>query len=362
MSCKFGTEVDFKMSEILVCKCGKEYKTDRGYNNHIEKCEAMKQKALPILSKKAPAKRKKQTKLDGFHLKLDNSRIFKGVVAALVNIIDETHIVLTPNKMEISAMDPSRICFLKYEIERSIFDLFNCDEEYLVPINLFDFEKILRRASDKDSIELIFDVEQQKIKVRLQREGGRVRTFSLRLIDIEYEEIPFENFEGVEQYAFFNVEATEFEDLLKDAELYSEVLEINAKENEDEENCVIFTSSGQIGELEAELGEEELLNLKIDKKSFASYSTTFLKAFMKLSSVTENLKMEYATNSFLKMFFDIIEGSKVTVYLAPRVDQEGELDDAMIEEMEYENGEAIEDASPPEEDLEEDSEDLLEEF
>lgn len=341
------------LSTILKCKCGKEYKTDRGYNNHIESCEAMKQKALPI-GKKAPTKAKTSAKnVDGFHLKLNESKIFKGVITALSDIIYETTIIISPEKLEISAMDPSRICFIKFELLREQFDIYKCSETYQVPIFFDDFEKILRRTTEKDSIELISDMDAQKIKIRFQRESGRVRNFSLKLIELDYEEIPFDNLEGVEQMVFFDIDADDFNDLLKDAELYSEVL--NLKTSDDEE--LSFSSEGIIGEFEAELGAEELLNLKIHEKAEGTYSSTFLKSFMKLSSVTELVNMEYRTQSFLKMIFNIIEGSKVITYLAPRVDQE--LDDADIEDLEYDTEDVAEKEIIDEE---EETEDVFEEI
>ena len=57
-----------------------------------------------------------------FTLKLENSRILKGIVETLASIIDETEFRVTPKEFTISAMDPSRICLLKLSIKKENFD------------------------------------------------------------------------------------------------------------------------------------------------------------------------------------------------------------------------------------------------
>jgi len=53
-----------------------------------------------------------------FKLKLENSRILKGIVETLASIIDETEFRVNPKEFTISAMDPSRICLLTLSIKK----------------------------------------------------------------------------------------------------------------------------------------------------------------------------------------------------------------------------------------------------
>ena len=129
-----------------------------------------------------------------FTLKLDNSRILKGIVETLSSIIDETEFRVTPKEFTISAMDPSRICLLKLTLKEQNFDGYQCSEESKVGLNLDDLDKILKRSAANDSVEINFNEKDQKIKIKMQREGmSRTRTFSLALLDIEIEENQFVN-------------------------------------------------------------------------------------------------------------------------------------------------------------------------
>ena len=134
-----------------------------------------------------------------FTLKLENSRILKGIVETLASIIDETEFRVTPKEFTISAMDPSRICLLKLSIKKENFDDYQCDKESKVGLNLDDLDKILKRSAANDSVEIDFNETEQKIKIKMQREGiTRTRTFSLALLDIDIEEIPMDNLLKIE--------------------------------------------------------------------------------------------------------------------------------------------------------------------
>jgi len=256
-----------------------------------------------------------------FTLKLENSRILKGIVETLASIIDETEFRVTPKEFTISAMDPSRICLLKLSIKKDDFDDYQCSKESKVGLNLDDLDKILKRSAANDSVEIDFNETDQKIKIKMQREGLS-RTMD-NLLKIEYPS----NWVIAPD---FLVEA------IKDAEIYSEILNINANEGQG----LIFSSSGQIGEMEYDLNEDDLIESELKGSSsgaysltFLAYSLTFLKAILKIASITEKLEISLKTDHPLKMNFDLLEGGKLSYFLAPRVEEEEFNEDEDMDEF-----------------------------
>ena len=264
-----------------------------------------------------------------FTLKLENSRILKGIVETLASIIDETEFRVTPKKFTISAMDPSRICLLKLSINKENFDDYQCDKESKVGLNLDDLDKILKRSAANDSVEINFNETEQKIKIKMQREGiTRMRTFSLALLDIEIEEIPMDNLLRIEYPSKWVIEPEFLVEAIKDAEIYSEILNMTAREGQG----LVFSSTGQIGEMEYNLSEDDLIETNIDGTSSGAYSLTFLKAILKIASITEKLEISLKTDHPLKMIFNLLEGGELSYFLAPRVEEaEFEDDDDMDE-------------------------------
>ena len=265
-----------------------------------------------------------------FTLKLENSRILKGIVETLASIIDETEFRVTPKEFTISAMDPSRICLLKLSIKKDDFDDYQCSKESKVGLNLDDLDKILKRSVANDSVEIDFNETDQKIKIKMQREGlSRTRTFSLALLDIDIEEIPMDNLLKIEYPSNWVIDPDFLVEAIKDAEIYSEILNINANEGQG----LIFSSSGQIGEMEYDLNEDDLIESELKGSSSGAYSLTFLKAILKIASITEKLEISLKTDHPLKMNFDLLEGGKLSYFLAPRVEEEEFNEDEDMDEF-----------------------------
>ncbi|MFX0186520.1 MAG: proliferating cell nuclear antigen (pcna) [Candidatus Hodarchaeota archaeon] len=258
-----------------------------------------------------------------FTLKLENSRILKGIVETLASIIDETEFRVTPKEFTISAMDPSRICLLKLSIKKGDFDEYKCSKDSKVGLNLDDLDKILKRSAANDSVEIDFNDKDQKIRIKMQREGTtRIRTFSLAQLDIDMEEIPMDNLLNIEYPSKWVIDPDFLVEAIKDAEIYSEIL--NMKSIEDQ--GLIFSSSGQIGEMNYELELDELIESDINGTSNGAYSLTFLKAILKIASITEKLEISLKTDHPLKMIFNLLEGGELFYFLAPRV-EEAEFDE-----------------------------------
>ncbi|MFX1237141.1 MAG: proliferating cell nuclear antigen (pcna) [Promethearchaeota archaeon] len=263
-----------------------------------------------------------------FKLKLENSRILKGLIETLASIIDETEFQVTPKELTISAMDPSRICLLKLSIKKDSFDAYECDKDSKIGLNLDALDKILKRSATNDSIEIDFADSDNKIKIKMKREGAsRMRTFSLALVQMDIEEIPMDNLLSIEYPSTFVISPDFLVEAIKDAEIYSEIFNMKAEEGQG----LIFSSVGNIGEMEYDLQTDDLIESNLIETSSGSYSLTFLKAILKLSSITEKLEISLRTDHPLKMMFNLIEGGELHYFLAPRVEDTGFDDDDMDE-------------------------------
>ena len=272
--------------------------------------------------------KKPGSKNDGsFSLKLENSRIIKSIIETLSNIIDETMITITKDGLCIKAMDPSRICLLQFIMKEKDFDEFECSSTTEICLNLDDLDKIMKRSAADDSIEIKFKEDDNKIKIIMKKEGvSRSRTFSLAILDSEQEEIQMEKLLQIEYPAKWQMDPNLFTEAIKDAEIYSEIL--NLKTNE---KGLTFSSSGQIGEMIYDLPKEDLIDSEIEGENLGAYSINFLKSIMKLSGITEKLDISLKTDHPIKLIFNILEGAVLSYFLAPRVESADFEDDDMGE-------------------------------
>ena len=269
-----------------------------------------------------------------FNLKFNESKTLKGIVETLTSVIDEIEIIVTPDALIFTAMDPSRICLLKLTLKKENFDeyKFTGIDTYKLGICLDDLNKIIKRSAINDTIRLIYDHEAQKIKVIMERETTkRKRTFSLSLLDMDQEEIPFENLLKIDYSSKMKINPNIIAEAIKDGETYSDILSLKLSEIKG----VLFNSFGQIGEMNYELGLDELEEHDINGDCNGSYSISFLKAILKLSTITKELEISLKTDHPLKMVFTLQNEDEVLYFLAPRVEEEdlSDMDDDELEDF-----------------------------
>ncbi len=275
---------------------------------------------------KKPAKKKPKIKEEfaEFQIKKENSKIMKTIIETLRSIIDETKIRVTPSEFIITAMDPSKICLLQLTLSKEHFDEYNCNNgECEIGLNLDDLDKILKRSANRDILEFLFKEEDQKLRIKMKREEKeRTRSFSLNLLDLALEEVPMDNLLKIEYNSTFSINPNLLIEALKDAQIYSEIINIKAKVDEG----LIFESYGQIGEMIYELGIDDLAEADLEVETDGSYSIKFLKSILKIASITEKLEIALKTDHPLKMTFELLEGGEIQYFLAPRVDESGDTD------------------------------------
>jgi len=263
----------------------------------------------------------------GFTLKLNtkNIKTLKAVINNLSHIIENFYIRITSKEFIIMAMDDSRICLLRLELKREFFDEYECSKESRIGLSMSDLNKIMKRGTTDESFEISFKEIDNKIKIRMQRkeEKARTRTFSLKLQDDVLEDVPMHKLLAITYSAEWTMNINYIIEAIKDAEIYSEVFEIRASND----NGIIFSSLGTIGEMEYDLDIDDLDQHKINETNKGDFSIDFLKVIMGMSHITEKLEMSLKEGFPLKLNFDLLGGGKLDFFLAPRVDVEDDDDD-----------------------------------
>ena len=283
------------------------------------------------MSKAENKKTNKKTSESQFTIKLDNNKVLKTIVETLSKIFDEANFTVSPKELTVKGMDPSKICLIELHFKKGDFQEFQCDKECKVGLKLDDFDKILKRASSDDALELSFKTEEQKLKIKMiRKESTKSRVFSLASLELDIEEPPLDNLKSIEYPAIWSIKTDFLVEALKDGEIYSEIFNIEAIEDKG----LKFASWGTIGEMEYQLDLDDLISSDLSDIQAGSFSITFLKSIMKLSDITEELEISAKTDKPLKLFFRLLEGAELEYYLAPRVENEVSEDSGDSEESE----------------------------
>lgn len=263
----------------------------------------------------------------GYRFKLEKkkSHILKILVSALAGVVDETTFMIDSDEFVVEAIDPGRNCLLKLVMPKEVFSEFECSEgeKYETGICLSDLDKIMKRSTNDDSLELSYDDKDNHLIVTMERSGRkRKRTFRLGEIDVDYEKLPIDNLLEKDYDAGFDIDMSIMDEAVKDAEIYSEVITVTAKKGK----SITFSSSGVVGSMDYEIDLEDLESAEVDDNCRASFGLTFLKNVFKVSSIVKSLTIALAKENPMAMIMHIIGGGILYYIIAPRVEYE-ELDE-----------------------------------
>ncbi len=257
-----------------------------------------------------------------FKAKLKDSRVVRGIFEAVSSIITQVNLKVTPEGLSMTAMDLSHICLVSLNLKKEDLDEFETDQEYSLGINLIDLVKIIKRSGSDDEISFIHNPADKKLVIEMKPESAKKsRRFTMALMDLDDEEI---NLEGLEAMEFDNkttLNVDFLDEAIKDAEIYAETLEVRV------EDKLIFSCSGNIGDMEYVLEKDELDSADFAETSKGIFALSFLKNVLKIASVSKQIRMQLRTEAPLKMEFDILNNSRILYFLAPRVEEDDDMDD-----------------------------------
>ncbi|RLF12135.1 MAG: proliferating cell nuclear antigen (pcna) [Thermoprotei archaeon] len=242
-----------------------------------------------------------------------DAKLWRSIIQALSTMVDEATFTFSPEGIRMRAMDPSRIAMVDFEMPSTSFEEYDCEAEAKAGVNLDQFNKLVKRASSGEKLELELKPDEGRLRVRFR--GRITRGFAVPLLDLGYEELPTPRIS-------FNVQARlladAVEEALKDAELVSDHVKIQATPDE-----LVFQSSSDKGESSTTFSKEggALLELNVKEPSRAMYSLSYLTDMMKASAASDIMELQFSTNIPLTLIFDLPGGGRIQYWLAPRLEE-----------------------------------------
>ena len=244
----------------------------------------------------------------GFKIKLVDGKLFKNAFEAISLIVDEAQIVVDNDGVRCSALDRSHITFCNLELQKDLFDEFQCDAPEKLNIDTMELMNVLKRMKSNDVLELSVD-EGNLVFVF---EGDAIRKFRIRLIDIVYEAPEPPN---ISVPCEIEIPSNLIKDAVNDVALYSDKLSFIINEN-----YFMVNSNDDFGDVEVKYlhGEE---NIHETVKS--NYGIDKIKSILKSSKFSPYVKLGLGNDMPLLFNFVLPTGDgSIGFMLAPRLEEE----------------------------------------
>lgn len=240
-----------------------------------------------------------------FKLELINNKIFKTIFESITKIIDEVTLICDSDGIHLSALDRSHITFVELELDKTLFDTYQCDVPEKISIDCEEFLKVLKRMKTSDILELTID-EGNLVTIF---KGDSERKFNIRLIDLEYEPASPPN---INHPIKIRVPSQLLVDALADMEIYSDKLTFTV----DQDYFKIYTR-GNMGDSEISYIHGEQIN----ETATSTYNIPKLQDIMKASKFSEECLLQFGDNMPLSIRFELVTGDGTLSYLlAPRIE------------------------------------------
>lgn len=242
-------------------------------------------------------------------------RLLRNLMNSIATLVDEATFNISPEGIKLRAMDPSRVAMIDFELPKTVFDEFICDQPTKMCINISELLKLLKRSGKDDFIELSLDKKTGKLQITLI--GKYTRTFTMPTLETAEEEVPTPKLT-------FNVKAKVTTDGLKTAIDEASLVSDHVRLEADSEKIVMRATGDIMGAvIELKKGSDALLDIEVTEPSKATYSLSYLSEIIKAASATSDIAtLEFSTDMPIRMDFQQPREGKLTFYLAPRIEVE----------------------------------------
>jgi len=237
----------------------------------------------------------------------------KESISIISDLVNEARFKITPNAIELVAMDPANVAMVIFKLLSSTFTEYDVNKDIEIAINLSNLKQVLRRASPKDMLTLEMSAD-NRLKIELK--SNNVRTFNLPLIELEEKE------QKVPDLKFpitIKTSSSILNEAIADVDIVGESVAFIA-----EPKKFTLQAEGDLNQAKIEIKEDD--NTKVstnsDAQVKAKYSIEYLKKMINGSKLSDDVVVQFNKDYPLKLEYKAVDKVMLSFILAPRVEND----------------------------------------
>lgn len=242
-------------------------------------------------------------------LTLAEPRLLKDSISIIADLVTEAQFKITPDSMELVAMDPASVAMVTFKLLSSCFEEYVVKEEQVIALNLNNVKQVLRRATNcKITLELV------EGHLKFIMKGRTTKTFMLPLIDIEDSEkkVPSLNFETT-----IVTESSTLTEAIEDMDIIGESVSFEV-----DKNVFKVSSKGDLSKADVVINSDEKTKIVAENKFKSKYSIEYLKKMIQGSKLAPQATMQFANDYPLRLEYKVLNKLQLVFILAPRVEND----------------------------------------
>ena len=262
-----------------------------------------------------------------FSMTLAQPEILKDSIKVLSGLITEARLNISREGIKIIEMSPSNVGMAIWQLLPSACVEYETQEEpFSIGINLENFLNILKNAKKSDILILSLDDDSNNLNISLK--GNMTRDYTLPLIDLS--EMQETKIPDLIFKAKVKMLSGDFDDAVNEADTIAESALFEAIEAYVElspehepkqiQTSFIMSAVSDLNKLNIPFREDD--NTKIEGEAKSKYSLEYLKKMSAAKCLSDDVILEFGTDSPLKLTYRQVDKLSLSLMLAPRVEND----------------------------------------
>lgn len=245
-------------------------------------------------------------------LTLAEPSYLKESISIISDLVNEARFKITPNAIELVAMDPANVAMVVFKLLSSCFTEYDVKKDIEIAINLANLKQVLRRASPKDMLTL--EIEENRLKITLK--SNTTRTFNLPIIDLE------EKDQKVPDLKFpvtIKTSSSILNEAVADVDVVGESVAFIA-----EPKKFTLQAEGDLNQAKIDMKEDETTKISMngDERVKSKYSIEYLKKMINGSKLSDDVLIQFNKDYPLRLEYKTVDKVMLSFILAPRVEND----------------------------------------
>ena len=245
-------------------------------------------------------------------LTLAEPKYLKDSISIISELVNEAKFKITPNAVELIAMDPANVAMIIFKLLSSCFTEYDVKKDTELSLDLGNLKQILRRAGANDMLSI--EIEENRLKLQLK--GKTTRTFSLPLIESE------EKDQKEPELSFpvnIKTNTSIFNNAIEDIDIVAESVTFDVSKK-----GFVITGESDLSKAHVLIAadDETAISVEGDDKIKAKYSVEYLKKIMDASKLSDNVTIQFNKDYPLRLDYTVVDKLQLRFILAPRVEND----------------------------------------
>jgi len=256
-----------------------------------------------------------------FEARLTQGRVFKQLIEALKDLVQDANVDCSEDGLSIQAMDSSHVSLVAVELRSAGFDHYRCDRTISLGFNSANMSKILKCAGNDDVITLKAEDTADSLMLMFESPSqDRIADFELKLMDIDSEQLGIPD---TDYKCTIKMPSSEFQRIIRDLQVLGDTCVISCTKE-----GVRFSVSGDLGTgnvliraNSAPEKEEDKVLIDMEEPVELTFALRYLNFFTKATSLGPCVIISMSPDVPIVVEYPIEESGHIKYYLAPKIDE-----------------------------------------